>query len=211
MISFATTRAVTAALALGIVLSGCSFGGDEADNDIVTRGGGICGLPSVVGISLPERASPIDGCGIEKPVQISSVGGVALSPAAVMDCGTATAMRNWVRDGVKPAVGRTGGGVASLRVAADYACRTRNSRKGAKISEHGKGRAIDISALTLRSGEQIDVLSGWRSRDRGELLRALHSAACGPFGTVLGPESDRYHQDHFHFDTARYRSGSYCR
>jgi len=28
---------------------------------------------------------------------------------------------------------------------------------------------------------------------------------------VLGPEAARYHQDHFHFDTARYRSGSYCR
>jgi hypothetical protein len=39
----------------------------------------------------------------------------------------------------------------------------------------------------------------------------MHKAACGPFGTVLGPNSNRFHQDHFHFDTARYRSGSYCR
>jgi hypothetical protein len=42
-------------------------------------------------------------------------------------------------------------------------------------------------------------------------MRRMHRGACGPFGTVLGPEADRYHQDHFHFDTARYRSGSYCR
>ncbi|MEM9755898.1 MAG: extensin family protein, partial [Pseudomonadota bacterium] len=25
------------------------------------------------------------------------------------------------------------------------------------------------------------------------------------------PESDRFHQDHFHFDVADYRSGPYCR
>jgi hypothetical protein len=42
-------------------------------------------------------------------------------------------------------------------------------------------------------------------------MRRAHKTACGPFGTVLGPNADRYHQDHFHFDTARYRSGSYCR
>jgi len=39
----------------------------------------------------------------------------------------------------------------------------------------------------------------------------MHRAACGPFGTVLGPNADRFHQDHFHFDTARHRSGPYCR
>ena len=33
----------------------------------------------------------------------------------------------------------------------------------------------------------------------------------GGFGTVLGPESDQFHQDHFHFDTARHRGGPYCR
>jgi len=25
------------------------------------------------------------------------------------------------------------------------------------------------------------------------------------------PNANRFHRDHFHFDTARYRSGSYCR
>jgi len=30
-------------------------------------------------------------------------------------------------------------------------------------------------------------------------------------GTVLGPEANRFHRDHFHFDTAEYRSGPYCR
>ena len=45
-----------------------------------------------------------------------------------------------------------------------------------------------------------------------QMLRNLHRAACGPFGTVLGPNANAAHRDHYHFDTARYRSGTaYCR
>ena len=42
-------------------------------------------------------------------------------------------------------------------------------------------------------------------------LRPAHKAACGVFGTTLGPGSDGYHEDHMHFDTAAHRNGSYCR
>ncbi len=31
-------------------------------------------------------------------------------------------------------------------------------------------------------------------------LRAVHEAACGPFTTVIGPDGDAHHRDHFHFD-----------
>ena len=99
----------------------------------------------------------------------------------------------------------------SIKVVAHYACRTRNNKKGARISEHGKGRAVDIAAINLNDGSQMTVLNGWRSAKNGPALKRMHKAACGPFGTVLGPNADRYHQDHFHFDTARYRSGPYCR
>jgi hypothetical protein len=56
----------------------------------------------------------------------------------------------------------------------------------------------------------MTVLTDWNGRYASQ-LRAMSQAACGPFGTVLGPEADRFHRDHFHFDTADYRSGSYCR
>ena len=38
------------------------------------------------------------------------------------------------------------GNLVEMRVAAHYSCRSRNNIKGAKISEHGKGRAIAIAA-----------------------------------------------------------------
>ena len=174
------------------------------------RAGGLCGRLSLNG----ARIDPVRGagqCGIPEAVRITEVGGVALQPPARMDCGTARALDDWVRQGLRPAVGRRGGGVVALRVAAGYSCRPRNSRPGARLSEHGRGRAIDIGALMLADGSRITVFDGWNDRRDGRLLRRLHSAACGPFGTVLGPESDRFHRDHFHFDTADYRSGPYCR
>lgn len=173
--------------------------------------GSVCGVPEIKGQSIAPIPGRIRGCGVADPVAVTSVAGVALSTPAKIDCGTAKALNSWVEKSVKPAVGRLGGGVSKLTVAAHYACRTRNNRKGAKISEHGKGRAIDISALTLQNGKRITVLDGWGRGVEGRILRKVHKGACGPFGTVLGPNSDKYHRDHFHFDTARYRSGPYCR
>jgi hypothetical protein len=58
---------------------------------------------------------------------------------------------------------------------------------------------------------ELTVLDDWNSGREGRILREAHSSACGTFGTVLGPNSDRFHRDHFHFDVASYRSGAYCR
>ncbi|MEP3688745.1 MAG: extensin family protein [Sulfitobacter dubius] len=173
--------------------------------------GAVCGDLAIQGAPVGRVAGKISGCGIENAVKVRAVSGIKLSNAAVMDCTTAKALDTWVRQSAVPALAGQGGGLKELRVAAHYACRTRNNRKGGKISEHGKGRAIDISGFELADGSTITVLKGWRARRSSKALRRMHRGACGPFGTVLGPESDRFHQDHFHFDTARYRSGSYCR
>jgi hypothetical protein len=109
-------------------------------------------------------------------------------------------------------VKKLGGGADTIKVAAHYSCRTRNNKKGAKLSEHGKGNAIDISAITLKNGATMTVLRGWNEKVQKKPLRQMHAAACGPFTTVLGPNADRYHKDHFHFDVASHRGGGkYCR
>lgn len=109
--------------------------------------------------------------------------------------------------GAIPAAKRNGG-LSSMRVAASYACRARNKRPGAKLSEHAKGNAIDISAFVMRDGRTVTLISHWSGGRNGRMLREMWKSACGPFGTVLGPNSDRYH---FHFDVARYRNGPFCR
>lgn len=173
--------------------------------------GAICGDPDIQGETVGFVPGRLSACGVQDAVRVRSVSGIPLSQEATIDCPTAKALKTWVDKGMKPAIGTTGGGVAQIRVAAHYACRTRNNQPGAKISEHGKGRAIDISGFRLRDGSEITLLQDWNRRDTGAMLRVMQQRACGIFGTVLGPDSDRFHKDHFHFDTARHRGGAFCR
>lgn len=170
----------------------------------------ICGIPGLVAVPRDPVTDP-GACGVNTPVVVTRVSGIVLSRPSVMTCGTAGALTTWVREGAIPAVGNRGGGLAELTVAAHYACRTRNSEPGARLSEHAKGRAIDISSVVMKDGSRVTVLDGWNKKGDRKLLRELHASACGPFGTVLGPDADYHHRDHFHFDTADYRSGPYCR
>ncbi|MEL7184162.1 MAG: extensin family protein, partial [Pseudomonadota bacterium] len=146
----------------------------------VPTSGGICGRPSIRGDIIAPVPGRIRGCGIPNAVRVTQVSGVSLSTGARMDCRTAQALDTWVRDGVLPAVGGFGGGAVSLKVAAGYACRTRNNRPGGRISEHGRGRAIDISAVRLANGSELNVLQDWGRGTEGRLLRELWRAACGP-------------------------------
>jgi len=172
--------------------------------------GSVCGDIAIQGEKIGFVPGRLRGCGVKNAVQVTSVSGVRLSRPSTMNCPTARALQSWIDKGMTPAA-RPLGGIQEIKVAAHYACRTRNNQKGARISEHGKGKAIDISGFTLRDGSKITLLGDWNNGAAGKALKRMHSAACGPFGTVLGPESNRFHRDHFHFDTASYRSGPYCR
>lgn len=171
--------------------------------------GSVCGVPGILGQQIPPIRGEIRGCGLEDGVKVTSISGIPFSEPLTIDCTTAKAMKTWIDRGIVPAVGTRGGGIARIEVFDTYACRPRNNVRGAKVSEHGSGKAIDFAGMKLRNGEIITVLNGWKLQPR--LLKAIHTAACGPFGTVLGPQSDRYHLNHIHVDTARYRSGAYCR
>jgi len=173
--------------------------------------GAICDDPEIQGDVIGRVESRISGCGVPQAVGVRSVAGISLSRRATMDCPTARALKTWVEEAAIPAFADRGGGLASLTVAAHYICKTRNSRPGARISEHGKGKAIDISAFQMRNGSAVTVGKGWRAPATRQVMREVHAEACGPFGTVLGPNADRFHQNHFHFDTARHRGGPYCR
>jgi hypothetical protein len=170
----------------------------------------VCGDVDLQGEEIGDIPGRLPGCGARNAVRLRSVAGVSLSTPAVMTCDTARALGKWV-DGPLQRAFRRQGPVREIRVASGYACRTRNNRPGAKISEHGKGRAIDLAAFTMADGTVSTVKDGWNGpRKARRALHKAYGAACGTFGTTLGPDSDAYHRDHFHFDTARYRSGPYC-
>lgn len=174
------------------------------------RKGSVCGDIEIQGKTVGSVAGTLPGCGAKDAVRVTSIAGVRLSQESLMVCETAKALKRWISSDVKTAFGRRNP-VVTLRVAAHYSCRTRNNRPGAKISEHGRGNAIDISGFKLEDGTLVTVLEGWQTRSTRKRLAKIWKAACGPFGTVLGPEADRHHRDHFHLDVARHRGGAYCR
>lgn len=192
---------------------------------------------SPAGVSPPKALSPTDqscfarltalgavfrplppiatakGCRIDVPVSLSRVGDTTLSPPATLACETALRFAEVSRDIFAPLVqDLKSRSIATIHVAASYACRGRNRRPGAKLSEHAFGRAIDVRALTLDDGTNwaVEPRSRLNPRWTARLQRRLRAGVCGPFTTVLGPGSDKYHDDHIHMDLAPRRS-TYCR
>lgn len=171
--------------------------------EVASMEGSICGVAAIKGEPIAPIGSRVNGCGVAEPVRVTSVAGVRLSQAATVDCSIAKSLNAWVDEVAQPAFD---GKLSELRIAAHYICRGRNNVKGAKISEHGKGRAVDVAGFVLTSGKTVTVAG-----DYGRLLRKIYKAACPYFRTTLGPGSDGYHEDHFHFDTSARDGGSYCR
>ncbi|MEM7439126.1 MAG: extensin family protein [Pseudomonadota bacterium] len=175
-----------------------------------SKRGSVCGIRGLRGRHVPPVRGK-GGCGIPNAVRLSEVDGVKLTREALIGCDAAKSLYGWVNKKAKPIVGRRGGGLSKIQLIAGYSCRTRNSRKGAKLSEHAKGKAVDIAGFVLKNGQVMSVLRDWSGSSHSKTMRRLHKSACGPWGTVLGPNADRFHRDHFHFDVASHRSGAYCR
>lgn len=157
-------------------------------------------------------------CGMNKPYRISMVdgGNVDLSSEVVIGCSMIPTMEVWLKQSVQPrAFQMLGTVVAEVETLGTYNCRTRNNRRGAKLSEHAFGNAIDIAAFRLADGRVVSVLDDWHAgTDESAFLREVHRGACETFSTTIGPDGDRHHRDHFHLDLARHNAeGSYryCR
>lgn len=126
-------------------------------------------------------------------------------PPATLHCRMATAVAHWVRDALAPATAKLGAPLAAIANFASYECRGRNRIFGAKLSEHGKGNALDVRAFRLADGKAFSIVDTAIAKD---LREALKSATCARFATVLGPGSDGFHEDHIHVDLAE-RRGDY--
>lgn len=147
-------------------------------------------------------------CGALRPFEMSAAaqGQVSFRPAALLRCPMVPAVEHWVQTHVMPAARRNFGlPIVELKIAASYGCRPMNNVSGAKLSEHGHANALDVAAFILADGRQVSVKEGWFGDPRQRaFLRQVHQGACATFTTVLGPNADANHRDHFHMDLARH-------
>lgn len=82
-----------------------------------------------------------------------------------------------------------------------YACRNVNNAEDGNRSQHAGANAMDISDFRFADGRSASVARDFgRDTAQGRFLAAAHDAACGIFNAVLGPNYNRAHADHFHFD-----------
>jgi len=157
---------------------------------------------------VPIRVEPAQ-CARFDMVRLDSVmmpdrTSVAVTPAPQLQCSMAEALVEWVRADVGPVAATLGAPLASVIDLDSYECRGRNNIAGAKLSEHGKGNAIDIGAIKLKNGATFTLTDPQVSKPFREQMRTL---ACARFTTVLGPGSDGYHEEHIHLDLAERSHG----
>ena len=113
---------------------------------------------------------------------------------------------SWVKQVVEPAARYYfRQELAGLKVLASYSCRPMNSVEGAQISEHAYANAVDIGGFKLANGDTISVQGGWNGSEREQaFLRRVHDGSCEYFTTVLGPNYNSLHSNHFHLDLAHH-------
>ncbi|MBX6425426.1 MAG: extensin family protein [Variibacter sp.] len=157
-----------------------------------------------------RQDSPLPRLGPRREPDVSLSGtAVSVVPAATLACPMVSALDRWVAEAVQPAAQRWfNQPVVEIRQISAYSCRGMNGQRGAPISEHAFGNALDIAAFTLADGRRITVQDGWRGEPEEQgFLRDVQSAACDQFSTVLAPGSNIFHYDHIHVDLARRHSG----
>jgi hypothetical protein len=155
-----------------------------------------------------------EGCGIDAPVRLSSImadgGAVSLPDHPLVTCEFAAVLADYVRLIVAPLGQSTlHAKVAAIETGRGYDCRTQDRIAGAKISAHAKGLAVDFVAITLADKRRI-LVERQTGADEASYFRAIRTAACGWFTTVLGPGADAFHANNMHLDIEQHgSSGSY--
>lgn len=196
------------------LLSGCSSGPDfvakyepwRAQEESACLASGV--LRHTTFLKTRSALGGPSVCGTERPFEVIAVndGRIRLKPAALLRCPMIPQVERWMRETVTPASHHYfGAPVVEISVAASYSCRPMNHVSGARLSEHGYANALDVAAFTLGDGRKITVKRGWNGEVVEQaFLREVHRGACREFSTVLGPNYDRNHHDHFHVDLARH-------
>jgi hypothetical protein len=78
--------------------------------------------------------------------------------------------------------------------------------KGVPMQKLGAGGPVPV----LPAAAMSDAAAAAKSSPEGVFLRRLAKEACQTFGTVLGPEANEAHRDHFHLDIKARRKKAYC-
>ncbi len=148
------------------------------------------------------------GCSAIGSVKLLDIG-VPATNLGAMTCPLAANFAAWARYGVQPAARLIlGAEIERIETFGTYNCRP--IAGSGKLSEHAHSNAVDVSAFRLSDGRRITVQDGWNGDPATQrFLKTVHASACKRFSTVLSPNYNAAHRDHFHFDMGG--RGGFCR
>ena len=138
-------------------------------------------------------------CGERSPLQVSEIFSVSLSKPVILNCRMTSTLANWIEDLQQHRFDEGRPLLQRINVSTSYYCRRRNNAPSGKISEHGFANALDMTGFEFRPDQTLTVEQDWES-ENAETLKTMRDLACKHFTTVLSPDADPHHADHFHFD-----------
>ncbi|EZQ20044.1 extensin family protein [Halopseudomonas sp. SMJS2] len=155
--------------------------------------------------------TPVAGCPLTNVVRVSRTG-VRFSSIFTVTCPLAVAWVMFERQQLQPlAQQHLDSALVRVDHLGSFACRNIYHRESARRSQHATANAFDVAGFRFENGQQISVLAHWDDEDatyKSAFLKDAHDAACGYFGTVLGPDYNQPHENHFHFDGSGF---GFCR
>lgn len=159
-------------------------------------------------VPVPDRVNA-EGCYFQDAVQVRR-SGLSYGSGFVATCPLAVGLALFEAHVLQPeAQASFGREVTAIEHLGSYACRNVYNRESGRVSEHATANAFDIAAFRLGDGRRIVLRRDWEGDDaEAQFLRAVHRGACEIFRTVLGPDYNAAHADHFHLDMGRF---SICR
>ena len=116
-------------------------------------------------------------------------------------CPLANAISGWARFGVDRAARQLlGSPLVRIETMGSYSCR--KVAGTGRLSGHASANAVDIGGFVLADGRRISVLRDWDnpSLQVRAFLSSVRESACKRFGTVLTPNYNAAHRDHFHLE-----------
>ena len=164
---------------------------------------GLLEEPGLKFKQMPPRGGtcPVpDAVRITKGQDMLSLTPTSVAPA----CPVVAALALWQWRAVTPAAHRLfNASVVKIHHYGSFACRRMYGRDTGSWSEHASADAIDISGFTLSDGTEIRVKRDWPTDGKkSQFLHEVRDEACRLFSTVLSPDFNEQHQDHFHLDQA---------
>lgn len=164
-------------------------------------------IPDMSHIRLGDREIS-ESCHIRGHVRLRGLSGASLAPVSTT-CATALRLYMWERHDLQPAAAAIlGARLNEIRHLSSFSCRPVRvmSGEGDRMSAHATASAIDVSGIVLTNGRHLDLESGWSggSRRVQEFWRAVRNGACRWFPTVLSPDFNDLHADHFHLGEGSY-------